>query len=154
MASKIVRLSVVFLLMATIAFAEEKIEQKEEISSKEATGTISGLGSNFIAIETGLDTESKAARESAFNLDKNVRVVHKKSLKELNIGDTVKIDYQEKVKTRDDGRKLRSTLVKMITFLKPAPKELVAQEEKAITITPKESEPQEGSLPLKGLKGR
>jgi len=141
-------------LTLCIGFAQENQENKEtniEVALKEATGVIGSLSANFIAIETGVDPQQGAATEAAFNLSKNVRIEHKNSLKEIKVGDTVTVGYEETIETRDDGRKMRKTLVKTITFLKPAPAEMTALEE---TTPPGEGESKGDSLPLKGLKER
>jgi len=141
------------MLLSAPLLAQEAQENKKkniEVTMKEATGVISALSANFIAVETGIDPSTGIPREEAFNLDKNVRVLHKNSLKEIKVGDTVTVGYEETIETTDTGRRIRSTSVKTITFLKSPPKEITGLEE----TTSKEAEPQVGSLPLKGLKER
>jgi len=141
-------------LTLCIGFAQENQENKEnniEVALKEATGVIGSLSANFIAIETGVDAQQGAATEAAFNLSKNVRIEHKNSLKEIKVGDTVTVSYEETIETRDDGRKMRKTSVKTITFLKPAPPKTTTLEE---TTPLGVGEATGGSPPLKGLKER
>ena len=139
------------ILLSGAVLAQENQEKNIEVAQKEATGVIGSLSANFIAIETGVDSQAGAATEAAFDLSKNVRIEHKNSLKDLKVGDTVTVGYEETIETRDDGRKMRKTSVKTITFLKPAPAEMTALEE---TTPPVEGESKGGSLPLKGLKER
>jgi len=142
------------ILLSGAALAQENQENKEkniEVTMKELTGVISALSPSFIAIETGVDAQQGAATEAAFNLSKNVRIEHKNSLKEIKVGDIVTVGYEETIETRDDGRKMRKTSVKTITFLKPAPAEMTALEE---TTPPGEGDAKGDSLPLKGLKER
>ncbi|HOW42493.1 MAG TPA: hypothetical protein P5110_03140 [Candidatus Omnitrophota bacterium] len=129
--------------------APQAEQPQVQVAIKQVSGVISGLSSGFIAIELG-GGSAKGARESAFNLDKNVRIVHKKSLKELSVGDTVSLDYEETVTKQADGKKMRKTRVIAITFLKAAPQGLIAQEE---TQPLQKSEPKAGELSLKGIKG-
>lgn len=137
-----------------------------KVTFKEASGTISALSKNFIAVVTGVDPMTKVGTESAFNLDANVRIVHKRSIDEIGVGDTVKVGYEETVKMTDGKRTSRSTMVKSITFLRAAPKEQVSKEPEpkqpaAQVEQPQEElsasegdEPDAGSLTLKGLRGR
>ncbi len=127
--------------------APVKPEEKTVSEIKELTGEITGLSGSFIAITSGTTAEG-AGLESAFNVPKDVRMAHKRSFKELRQGDTVTVRYEEVRQSFADGRTMRKNTVKSITFLKAAPK--VTQSE-ALT-TPAE-EP-EGSLPLKGIRGR
>jgi hypothetical protein len=141
--------------------ADAAPQETVKVVAKEASGVISSLSSNFIAVVTGVDSLTQAGTESAFNLDKNVRIIHKKSLKDIKVGDTVTVSYEETLKLQDGKRKSRSTSVKSIAFLKAAPKEPVLEEPAPQIKQPQvdsaaseETEPQSGSLPLKGLRGR
>lgn len=131
--------------------AQQGQEPKAAVSMKQITGTVSGLSARHLSVLYSSDPERGASLEAAFNLDKDVRVIHKQSLKEIAVGDTVSVAYEETVTRTAEGKSMRSTKVKSITFLKPAPKELIAQEEPA---SPQAAESQKDSLPLKGPKGR
>ncbi|MDD5730520.1 MAG: hypothetical protein PHN57_05280 [Candidatus Omnitrophica bacterium] len=155
MVSKTAR--IIFVMFLSLAFfasarAQDKKENNVSVLSKEITGVVSGLSSNFIAVTLTVESESVPATEFAFNIDKKIRVVHKKNLSEIKFGDTVKINYDETTKTLDDGRKIVKNTAKMITFLKAAPKEAAQVEIK--TSAPQQSTPESDSLSLKGLKGR
>ncbi len=148
--AKITVTAVIFLSFTCLLSAQEaKTEKKIETREKEVSGKITSLSSNFLAVESGIDQNEGAALESAFNLDKNVRVIHKKNLKELNIGDTVSVGYEETIETMEDGRKMRKSAVKTITFLNPAPVEVRVQEQ---PIPSEENVPGAGTFSLKGLK--
>ena len=148
--AKIAVTAVIFLSLTCLLSAQEaKTEKKFEVRLKEVSGKITSLSPNFLAVETGIDQKEGAALESAFNLGKDVRIVHKKNLKELNIGDTVSVGYEETVETMEDGRKMRKSSVKTITFLNPAPVEIRAPGQPTPS---EEEEPDAGSFSLKGLK--
>jgi hypothetical protein len=141
--------------------SEDAVKETVKVTFKEATGVISSLSNNFIAVVTGVDSLTQAGTEYAFNLDKKVKIEHKQSLKDIKVGDTVKVGYEETVKMLDGKRLSRSTAVKAITFLKAGPKEQVIQEPAPQVEQQQEepsasegNEPESGSLTLKGLKGR
>ncbi|MFA6384702.1 MAG: hypothetical protein WCY10_04960 [Candidatus Omnitrophota bacterium] len=154
-----------FLNGGSVSAAEAKpktgaaVKETVKIVAKEASGTVSALSGNFIAVATGVDPVSKVGVESAFNLDKKVRIIHKKSLNDIKTGDTVKVNYEETLKIQEGKRKSRSTKVISITFLKAAPKTPDSQEPAPQVEQPQEepsaqegNEASSGSLSLKGLK--
>lgn len=119
----IMRISLVMVLVwgfTAMVYAQgkpaEENKPKEVIVVREVEGVISALSGNFIAIECGLNSVGNAAVEMAFNLDKKVQVVHKKSLKEISVGDRVSVTYNEIIK-EEEGRKIARRLVTAITFL-------------------------------------
>ncbi len=97
-------------------------EQKEVVVRKEITGTISGMSPSFLAVTFGKGEADGAALEMAFNVGKDVRVAHKNSMKEIGFGDTVTVTYDEITKTTDEGRTLTRREIRMVTFVKAAPK--------------------------------
>jgi hypothetical protein len=147
-----------FFGMAAFGFAEETKEvkkEKEEVVKKEVMGEVSGISPNFIAIVYGQNQEKQSSLEMAFDLNKDVVVTHKKSLSEIGMGDTVKVDYDQITKTKDDGTKISRRLARMVTFLRKAAKKPELTE----SASPADSgevapEPDEESLPLpiKGIK--
>jgi hypothetical protein len=126
---------------------EQKIEEQTEML--EVEGTINAKSSHFLALGISPDPESKIAREMAFNVDKDVKIVHKKSYKELHQGDIVKVRYSETKKTNQSGAVLSSNRqLRQVTFLKVAEKTQFSQANNLVT-------PDEGTdtIPLKGMKG-
>ena len=132
------------MVVCSAAIAQDKAEGPKTVA-KEFTGMVSGISAGFIAVDGGVSAESKAALEMAFNLDKDVKVVHKKNLSEIVLGDTVTIHYNETTQTSAEGRTMRSTRVREIVFVAPAPKELSSQEEQNL--------PQAGNALPQGAKG-
>ena len=88
-----------YLISSYVCFAEQSEQPgsskpaKETSLIKEAEGKVSGLSSRFIAVETGVDAKAGANLEMAFKVDKNTQIVHKKSIKEISMGDIVKLSY-------------------------------------------------------------
>jgi preprotein translocase subunit YajC len=124
---------VLVLGLAPLSFAQEN--KKEEITkkttAKEISGEVSGISSNFIAIVYGQN--SKTSFEMALIIDKDTKVEHKKSLKEIKPGDTVSVRYEENTETykeetkkgeKKDVTRLLRRIVKTVDFVRAAPKEL------------------------------
>jgi hypothetical protein len=130
-------------------------EPKREVVFKEVTGRVSGLSSNFIAVVYGSDDKNKASLEAAFKLDKDLRIVHKGSLKDIMMGDTVKVGFEETKETFADASTTRSVKAKTITFLQHVQKDLLPDESAQLKDTAPVEPASEGenALPLKGLKG-
>lgn len=116
-----------------------EVEEKSIIKStmKEVNGEVSGISSNFIAILYGQD--EKTSYEIALTIDKDVTIERKKSLKDIEVGDIVSVQYKETTETykektetgtEKDITKLLSRVVKVVTFIKAPPKDLQALEEK------------------------
>lgn len=129
---------------------KEATEERTVSVPKEIEGKVSGISPNFIAIAYG---ESKqASLEMAFDLNKNVKVNHKKSLSEIAMGDTVKVDYDEITRTRDDGKKISRRAAKMVTFLRKAEKIPEAAEPEVSSDIEEQSAEESLSLPIKGVR--
>jgi 2-iminoacetate synthase ThiH len=78
----------------------------------------------------------------ALNMDKDVKVERKKSLKEIGVGDIVGVNYEETIETKE-GEKPRviARVVKMIKFIKAAQ---VIPETSALVSKEAENPKQEG----------
>jgi hypothetical protein len=128
--------------------------------TKEVEGVVAGAGPGAIAVTAGLN-DSGASREMSFNVPANVRFVHRKSMKDINAGDTVKIVYEEIVSSYPDKRRKSVREVKQIIFLKPgaarkAAADATEQLRSTETISSEAqqpAQPTEDVLPLKGAKG-
>ena len=113
--------------LAQLSLAAEKAQakpKKQEVfvptvnsAVKEIQGEVSAIVNNFISIiykkEKGVDYEI------GFPIDKNVKLVHKKSLQEIAVGDTVSIEFEEVNETAKDGT-ITSRKPKAIYFVRPA----------------------------------
>jgi hypothetical protein len=101
---------------------QEVPEEKEEIVKKSVSGAVAGISANFIAIEYGVSEKEQSSLEMAFDVDKDVKIAHKKSLKEIHTGDTVEVAYDE-IKKIDAQGKVKSSrrLARVIVFVRAAP---------------------------------
>ncbi|MCM8789687.1 MAG: hypothetical protein NC916_01510 [Candidatus Omnitrophica bacterium] len=111
--------------------ASEEITQKpiELTTTKNLRGEVAGISPTFLALV--YDADKDTAYEMALSIDKEVKIKGIGSLKEIGIGDIVSVLYEEvttkqKIKDKDgkekDQTRIKSRLVKEITFLKAAPK--------------------------------
>jgi hypothetical protein len=124
---------------------QQKIEETTEM--KEVEGTINAKSFTFLALGVGANSEGTQV-EMAFNVDKDVKIVHKKSYKELRAGDIVRVRYAEMKQVDASGKTIGSSrMLKQITFLKSAEKK---QSAPAALASQEEGQ---GSIPLKGMKG-
>jgi hypothetical protein len=139
---RIIKFGLVLILvlgLAPLILAQEnkKEEVTKKTTAKEISGQVSGMSSSLIYILYGQD--KKTSYEMALTINKDTKVEHKKSLKEIQPGDTVLVKYEETTETYKvedaKGQKKEVTrrlgrLVKAVVFLKAAPKELQSFEEK------------------------
>jgi hypothetical protein len=136
MDQKIIKFGLIVILvlgLAPLSFGQknknEVVIRKTEV--KEISGEVSGISSNSISILYGQN--EKTSFEMALTIDKDTKVEHKKSLKEIHTGDMVLVRYEETTETykekaekgqmKDVTRRL-GRLVKAVVFIKAAPKEL------------------------------
>lgn len=123
----------------TIA-AEEKSAGPNVIrAAKEVEGVVTAVGKDYIAVAYDRDLEKGTEQEIFLPVETGIRIVHKKKITEINVGDTVKVAYNEDATEHEAGKVDKTRKASVITFLRPAEKRL---------------EPEEAvDLSLKGLKG-
>jgi hypothetical protein len=109
-------------LIPGIAFGQAPQEEKEEIVRKSVSGEVAGISANFIAVAYGISEKEGSSLEMAFDVDKNVKIDHKKSIKEIGLGDMVEVAYDE-IKKIDAQGKIKSSrrLARVVVFLRAAP---------------------------------
>jgi hypothetical protein len=95
---------------------------KIDAVNKKVTGEVGGISNKFIAVVYGRNEKDKASLEMAFNIGSHVNIVNKKSMKEIGIGDTVEVEYQEITRTEADGKKSSKSVAQVVTFLKAGAK--------------------------------
>ena len=110
----------------TAALAQE---EEEEIIAvmREVSGEVGAISPGLITVIYNRDEDMKREDEIDLPIDKDVRLVHKSKLSDINIGDIVSVKYEElqkkeeiekegitETKTRIIGRK-----AKVITFVRP-----------------------------------
>lgn len=103
-------------------------EEKEEIikvETKEITGEIISfspmknpkfIGVAYQAGDVGYD--------AFFKVDENVKIVHKRSLDEMKLGDMISVTYNEITQKTEGGREQTVRVAKTIRFIKPATREI------------------------------
>ena len=111
-----------FGLCAPAPAQENTAEPKEEVANKLISGQVSGISGNFIAVDCGMNPEGTGSREMVFNVDEGVQIEHKKSIKEIGVGDTVDVAYDEITKTAQDGKKTSKRVARAISFIRAAEK--------------------------------
>jgi len=122
-----ITLLLVLVLGLRVVLAEEEGTQavKKNVTIKAVSGEVSGISSNFIAILYGQD--KKTSYEIGLAIDKETRVERKFSLKQIAVGDTVSVEYEETTQTikektekgqEKDVVRVLSRLAKVITFIR------------------------------------
>lgn len=127
---------------AVVAAKMPKAEPpKEEMASKSMTGEVAGISPSFIAVTYGQD--EKSSYEMALNLDPKVKIVGKKNISEIHVGDTVTVSYDERFQKDEKGDiRINGRKVTAISFVREG-KKLV--EEESPVAPPAEEGSQEGS---------
>jgi hypothetical protein len=117
----------VFMIPPSLASAQAAAQEaaKPVSQMKEVQGEVSFVASNFISVIYKRD--AKAEYEMAFPFDKKkILLDHVQSVNQINIGDTVSIQYEETVQQAEKGAKI-SRSAKKIFFIRPTnrPKEVI-----------------------------
>ncbi len=101
-----------------------KPEQKDEkvMAYKTMSGTVSGVGPAFLAVEFQRDDKNGASFEMALPLDPEANTTYAGLLKELQLGDTVSVEYRETATKDSQGQytQMRRTATK-IALVRRAP---------------------------------
>ena len=92
---------------------------KRQVLTKQVVGVVAGISSNFIAVDYEKDEGS--IREIALTMDKNTRF-SPRALKEIKIGDTVAVTYEEIGETKAGQKKVTviKRLAKTVEFRQAA----------------------------------
>ncbi|MBU1087048.1 MAG: hypothetical protein KKD05_05965 [Candidatus Omnitrophica bacterium] len=102
------------------ARAENEITAgKKNIASKEIQGIVSGIGYGSISIVYKSDAQAGTAEEILLPLDELEEIIHKQNIKQINVGDTVSVQYNETTQETEKGPTLLRK-AKVINFIKPA----------------------------------
>ncbi len=118
---------------------------KEEMASKSMTGEVAGISPSFIAVI--YDKDDKSAYEMALNLDPKVKIVGKKNISEIRVGDTVTVSFDERFQKDEKGDiRINGRKVTAVSFVREG-KKLVEEELPVAPPAEEEAqeEPQEGS---------
>ena len=113
---------VLFYLAAALEAGERDEEGIETVVVKEVSGEVYALNRNRITLIYSRDEEKGVEYEILLPFDKDVELVHKRSLDEIKIGDTVGVKYEETTIEYKDKKSFRRK-AKEIRFIKAAPRE-------------------------------
>jgi len=133
-------LAVVFILgLVGTVYAEEK--PKTEIKKVE-TKVVSGEIISFSPMKNpkfiGIACEGEGGGYDAFfEIDKDVRIAHKRGLDEIKLGDRISITYEEATQVTEAGKEEVKRVAKVIKFVGPATRKL--RREPGETKEPEES---------------
>ena len=142
-------------LIAGMALAQEKAPQppaddeKVTTTPNKITGQISDISKKSFSVVYKKDEATGGEFEMLFPIDKNLRVVHKKSLSEMKVGDTVEVQYED-VTTEKKDRKEGKRNTAVITFISPGEEQpaepvhdtnpAVANNDESATVAPLKSD--------------
>jgi len=103
------------------------MEDDAKVELKTVMGTVSGIGSGFIAVEFQRDEKRGASLEMALPVEPQAKFQSVASLKSLKLGDTVMVEYQETTSkdSRGDSTRVKRAAT-AITLIKRAPAPEVA----------------------------
>ena len=136
----------IFIIRAiALADGDEKSKRVVARAAKEIQGEVAGISKDSIAIIYNRNEATGEEYEMSFPVAKEVDIVHKKSINEIAVGDTVNVQYEETTeKSAEDKEKDLEIKrqVKVITFLRPAVR----------TPEPLETDVEEEETPFKPLK--
>ncbi|MEA3437057.1 MAG: hypothetical protein U9R43_11370 [Thermodesulfobacteriota bacterium] len=120
-----ISLAIVLVLgfMGTVvAKDKEKKEKVIKTVSGVVSGEISSISENFISVVYENDKEKGIEYEMLVPIDKDVKIEHKASLSELNIGDRVSIQYEDATVEDSDKRQMLKREAKIVRFIRSAVK--------------------------------
>ena len=119
MNTKIIRFGLVILMamvLAGSAFAQE--ENKEaKITNGTIEGEISAIGKDYISIVYKTDPQKGIEYEMMIPFEDGVKYERVKGLKQLQVGDTISIQYQDTTEELEDGPKIERK-AKVVSFVK------------------------------------
>jgi hypothetical protein len=98
---------------------DEVISEQKNLAKKEVQGEVSGIGYGSISIVYQRDIEKGTAEEILLPVDEVEQIIHKQNIKQINVGDTVSIQYDEITQETENGPNILRK-AKVITFIKPA----------------------------------
>lgn len=108
--------------LAKVIRAEE-YEAKERVETKEAIGRLSSRSPistpNYIGITLIDSRGNDTNRDMFFSADEDLKVFHKKKFSDIQIGDTVRVIYDEIFQITENGKKkLVKRVAKVIKFVR------------------------------------
>jgi ribosomal protein S17 len=125
--------SLVFSFLSAEVLAQGKDEPKGKTkittSRKEIQGEVVSISKKYIAVVYARDSKKNEEYEILLPIDEDTKVERMNSLKDLKIGDTVDITFEEENVAVEKGEGKTSRKAKVVSFVAPALKGLVSEEE-------------------------
>ena len=127
-----------FFCLTLLIFNSSFLEAKEEPGAankksamanlKSVKGQVGILRSKYIEIEYAQDKDG--AYSMVFPIPKDIEIQNKKSIDEIQQGDTVELIYEERTWLTEDGEEKSEAVPKKIRFVSAAPpqKQLISEE--------------------------
>ena len=131
-------------------YGKEKKKKVEiiKVETKEVTGEVISLSPmknpKFIGIGY---QEGDKGYDTFFKVEKEVKIINKKSLEDIELGDMVSVIYKEITQKTEEGREQTVKVAKAIRFIKPAIREIRPELKKS-----KASENLKTDFEVKGYK--
>jgi hypothetical protein len=102
--------------------AQQGKEEEAVVEIKQVQGEVSSLSPKnnpkYIGITYKEDQERGTAEEIVLFIDKDVKLVHKRKLDEIGIGDKVDVTYNEITTMTEEGqKKINNRIAKVIGFV-------------------------------------
>ena len=98
---------------------QDKKEVNVKVEMKEVQGSVNNISAGYISITYQRDKEKGVEYEILLPVDENIKIEHKKSLDEINTGDIVNVQYEEKTEEYETGP-MRQRKALVIKFIKAA----------------------------------
>lgn len=133
-----------FIMCAICRADEEKRSKLIRKVSNEVEGEVSAVSKDHIAVVYNRDIAKGIEYEMSFPIDSKVVFEHKKNLREISVGDRVRISFDEET-IQEEGKEFNRRAPKKLSFVSPAVKKPVVNEEIS-------ENDEEGVFPIKGLK--
>ncbi|HDN86214.1 MAG TPA: hypothetical protein ENG49_03215 [Candidatus Omnitrophica bacterium] len=129
-------------------YGKEKEVEIIKVETKEITGEVVSFSPmknpKFIGVAYQV---GDVGYDAFFKVDENVKIVHKRSLDEIKLGDMVSVTYNEITQKTEGGREQTVRVAKTIRFIKPATREIRPELKKS-----KASENLKTDFEIKGYK--
>lgn len=132
MKNKLLILSGLIIIVLTLAITgvaqtgkEKALVGKEMKQStgkvSEITGEISGISKHYLSVVYDRDLTKGIEYELLLPIDKDMQIKNKKSVSELNVGDTISMQYEENVVTDSKEKQALKRKSRELNFVKAAP---------------------------------
>ena len=110
----------IFLFICKPLRAEDAVKGSETVKNKELVGKVVYFTPRNEPRVIGVACDPENT-DYSFTIDKDTKVSKKRSLKEIKVGDTVRVKYQETIR-KGNGRRASRRVAKVIGFVRAGDK--------------------------------